>query len=55
MTVADLIAALETMPSDAVVLFEGDAGYSLISGLQIQHNGGGLPHEVILLPSLDGD
>lgn len=55
MTVEQLIAALRQMPAQAVVLIEGDAGYSLVGGLDIEHNGNGIPDEVILLPSMEGD
>jgi len=55
MTVAQLIAALAQMPGQAVVLIEGGAGYSLVGGLDLAHNGDGMPDEVILLPSLERD
>ena len=53
MTVAQLIAALQRMPAQAVVLIEGDAGYSLVGGLDFEQNGNGVPDEVILLPSME--
>jgi len=55
MTVDQLIAALRQMPAQAVVLIEGDTGYSLVGGLNFEENGDGVPDEVILLPSLEGD
>ena len=55
MTVGQLIAALQRMPAQAVVLIEGDAGYSLVGGLDFEENGNGVPDEVILLPSMEGD
>jgi hypothetical protein len=55
MTVAQLIAALTRMPAQAVVVIEGDAGYSRVGGLGFEPNGNGLPDEVILLPSMEGD
>ena len=55
MTVAQLIAALQRMPAQAVVLIEGDAGYSLVGGLDFEGNGNGVPDEVILLPSMEDD
>lgn len=41
------------MPPDAVVLYEGDNGYALIGGLQLQPNAAPLPDEVILLPDMN--
>lgn len=55
MTVAQLIAALQQMPQEAVVLLEGDTGYSLVGGMNFEENGNGVPDEVILLPSLEDD
>jgi hypothetical protein len=55
MTVEELIAALQQMPGQAVVLLEGDAGYSLVSGLTFEENGNGMPDEVILQPSMEDD
>lgn len=55
MTVEQLIAALQQMPARAVVLIEGDAGYSLVGGLDFEANGDGIPDEVILLPSMEDD
>ncbi len=53
MTVAQLIAALQGMPQQAVVLFEGDGGYSLVAGLNLERNTNGLPDEVILFPGMN--
>lgn len=55
MTVGQLIAALQQMPAQAVVLIEGDAGYSLVGRLDFEKNGNGIPDEVILLPSMEDD
>jgi hypothetical protein len=55
MTVQQLIAVLSRMPAQAVVLIEGDAGYAQIGGLDLEENGAGVPDEVILLASLEGD
>ena len=55
MNVEQLIAALQAMPQDAVVLLEGDAGYSLVGGVGFEENGDGVPDEVILLPSMEDD
>ena len=55
MTVEQLITALQQMPRQAVVLFEGDAGYSRVGGLNIEENGNGMPDEVILFPSMEDD
>lgn len=55
MTVEQLIEALQQMPQQAVVVYEGDGGISLIAGLALQENGAGIPDEVVLFPSLDGD
>jgi hypothetical protein len=52
MTVAELIKALQQMPSAVVVLLEGDAGYAAISGLDLETNDSGMPDEVILLPDM---
>ncbi len=52
MTVEQLIAALREMPPNAVVLYEGDAGYALVGGLSFQENGDGVPDEVILFPDM---
>ncbi|MHB1677730.1 MAG: hypothetical protein ACYCSS_09375 [Sulfuriferula sp.] len=52
MTVAQLIAALQNMPQQAVVLYEGDAGYALVAGLSLVKNTNGLPDEVILFPDM---
>ena len=38
MTVAQLIEALARMPSDAVVLMEGDGGLSLVTDLDFIEN-----------------
>lgn len=53
MTVAQLIAALQNMPQQAVVLYEGDAGYALVAGLNLGKNTNGLPDEVILFPDMN--
>jgi hypothetical protein len=55
MTVGQLIAALQRMPAQAVVLIEGDSGYAQIGKLDFEENGYGVPDEVILLASLEGD
>ena len=55
MTVDQLIAALWQMPAQAVVLIEGGTGYSLVNGLEFEENGNGVPDEVILLLSMEGD
>ena len=53
MTVEQLMQALAAMPQDAVVLYEGDAGYALVGGLSLQENGNGVPDEVILFPDMN--
>ncbi|MFA5985571.1 MAG: hypothetical protein WC782_16250 [Methylococcaceae bacterium] len=53
MTVEQLIEALQTMPSQAVVLFEGDNGYSLVAGVNLEKNDDGHPDEVILYPDMN--
>lgn len=53
MTVAQLIAALQELPPDAVVLYAGDSGYALIGGLTLEKNAAPLPDEVILLPDMN--
>ena len=55
MTVVQLIEALQQLPEQAVVLFEGDAGYSLVAGLTLFENGNGMPDEVVLFPSMEDD
>jgi hypothetical protein len=55
MTVQQLISALQRMPAQAVVLIESGAGYSLVAGLDFEPNGAGVPDEVILRPSMEGD
>ena len=55
MTVAQLISALQKMPAEAVVLIEGDGGYSLVANLEFEANGNGVPDEVILQPSMEDD
>lgn len=53
MTVEQLIQALLQIPKDAVVLYEGDAGYALVGGIDLQRNGNGVPDEVILSPDMN--
>jgi hypothetical protein len=55
MTVEQMIDTLQQMPKQAVVLMEGDAGYSLVAGMILEENGNGMPDEVILLPSMEDD
>jgi hypothetical protein len=55
MTVEQMIEALQQMPKNAVVLYEGDGGYSLIAGMTFEENGNGIPDEVILFPSMEDD
>ena len=55
MTVEQMMEALQQMPKKAVVLFEGDAGYSLVAGMNLEQNGNGMPDEVILFPSMEDD
>lgn len=50
-----MIAALQQMPKQAVVLVEDDAGYSLVGGMTLEENGNGMPDEVILFPSMEDD
>ncbi|WP_200892138.1 hypothetical protein [Methyloterricola oryzae] len=52
MTVGQLMQALSQMPAEAVVLYEGDNGYALIGGVDLQPNGDGIPDEVILSPDM---
>ncbi|BAF89427.1 hypothetical protein AZC_3429 [Azorhizobium caulinodans ORS 571] len=54
MTVAQLIAALSSLPADAVVLMDCDGGLASIDSLDfIAGEGPGAPSEVILQPSLE--
>lgn len=41
------------MPKNAVVLYEGDAGYAHVAGLNLHVNDNGLPDEVILFPDMN--
>jgi hypothetical protein len=51
MTVTQLIAALASLPGDAVVLMANDDGLSLVDALDfVAASGPGAPAEVILLP-----
>lgn len=43
------------MPQDAVVLYEGDAGYALIGGVDLLCNHNGVPDEVLLSPDMTPD
>ncbi len=52
MTVAQLVKQLEKMPKDAVVLIEGDAGYSRLGEIAFHEGIGGLPDEVLLVPDM---
>ncbi len=52
MTVEQLIDALLKMPKNAVVLYEGDAGYARVGDLGLQQNDNGVPDEVILFPDM---
>ncbi len=53
MTVAKLLEELEKMPKDAVVLIEGDAGYSRLGGISFQEGIGGMPDEILLIPDMN--
>ena len=54
MTVAELIARLEKLRHEAVVLMESDGGLSRVSALEfVEALGPGAPAEVILSPSMD--
>jgi hypothetical protein len=49
MTVAQLIEALRQMPSEAVVLLEGDGAFARVAGVNLEKSETvGLPDEVIL-------
>ncbi len=52
MTVAQLLQQLETMPKDAFVLIEGDAGLARLGGIGLQEGIGGMPDEVLLVPDM---
>lgn len=52
MTVAQLLKALATMPPNAVVLMEGDAGYARIGDVGFQDGSLGMPDEVLLIPDM---
>lgn len=55
MTVQQLIHALSSLPPDASVLLEGDAGYSPLGAVGLVANGGGQPDEVLLQPDMTPD
>ena len=55
MTVQELMQALGVLPGNAVVLYQGDGGVSLIAGVSLEANVNGMPDEVILHPSMEGD
>jgi hypothetical protein len=49
MTVAQLIELLQKMPSEAVVLLEGDGAFARVAGVNFEKSETvGLPDEVIL-------
>lgn len=49
MTVAQLIELLQKMPSEAVVLLEGDGAFARVAGVNFEKSEtAGLPDEVIL-------
>jgi hypothetical protein len=53
-TVSQLIEELERMPAEAVVLMEGDGGFSLVTALEfVPGQGPAAPAEVILLPNMN--
>jgi hypothetical protein len=52
MTVAQLLELLESMPKNAVVLLEGDAGLSRVGGIDRLSGIDGLPDEVLLVPDM---
>ena len=53
MTVSQLIAKLEGMPYDAIVLLEGDGGLSPVGEVDFfAGQGPGAPAEVVLSPSM---
>jgi hypothetical protein len=54
MMVAQLLAELEKMPKEAVVLIESGGGLSLVTALDfVEGQGPGAPAEVILLPNME--
>ena len=55
MTVKELMEALDGLPGNAVVLYQGDGGVSLIAGVSLEANVNGMPDEAILHPSMEGD
>lgn len=55
MTVQELMQALGGLPGNAVVLYEGDGGVSLIAAVTLETNVNGMPDEVVLHPSMEGD
>jgi hypothetical protein len=55
MTVQQLIQRLAGYPLDAVVLLEGDAGYSPVGEISQVSSGQGMPDEVVISPDMTPD
>ena len=48
MNVRQLIEILRAFPAEAVVMIEGDTGYSPLGTIDLASGGGGLPDAVLL-------
>jgi hypothetical protein len=46
---------LRGFPAEAVVMIEGDTGYSPLGNIELASPGGGLPDEVLLQPDMTPD
>lgn len=55
MNVRQLIEALQTLPADATVLLEGDAGYSPLGSVSLLDGSGTPVAEVVLQPDMTPD
>jgi hypothetical protein len=55
MNVQQLIQALATLPPQAPVLLEGDAGVSPLGGVSLLAGVAGQPDEVLLAPDMTPD
>lgn len=55
MNVRQLIEILRAFPAEAVVMIEGDTGYSPLGTVELTSGSGGLPDEVLLQADMTPD
>jgi hypothetical protein len=55
MNVRQLIELLRAFPAEAVVMIEGDTGYSPVGTVELAAGGGGQPDEVLLQADMTPD